>query len=72
MSLEEKKLTIKFFFLVIGGLVTIYSALWGWNWIRVDKVEARQQKMDDATSLINEQLSSISTDLQWIKRGLDK
>lgn len=66
MSMEEKKLTLKFFFTVIGGLIVFYSALWGWNWIRVDKVEARQQAMDSSTSQINSQLSQIQTDLKWI------
>lgn len=66
MSLEEKKLTVKFFFTVVGGMVVFYSALWGWNWLRVDKVETRQQAMDQATSGINSQLSQIQTDLKWI------
>jgi hypothetical protein len=72
MSAEEKRLTLKFFFTVIGFLVALYSALWGWNWIRVDKVEARQQQMDAVTSGINEQLSQIQTDLSWIKREFEK
>lgn len=66
MSLEEKRLTLKFFFTVMGSVCAFYAALWGWNWIRVDKVEARQQAMDSATSRINEQLSQIQTDLKWI------
>jgi hypothetical protein len=66
MSLDEKRLTLKFFFTVMGSVCAFYATLWGWNWIRVDKVEARQQAMDNATSQINTQLSQIQTDLKWI------
>ena len=47
-------------------MIVLYSALWSWNWIRVDKVEARQQAMGDATANINAQLSQIQTDLRWL------
>ena len=66
MSLEERKITIGFFFTIIGLLCACWVFLWGWSWTRMDKVEARQTTNDVASADIRTQLSQIQTDLKWL------
>ena len=72
MSLEEKRLTIKFFLTVLGLLMTIWFTAYGYTWVRLGAIEVRNEKTQTENADIKTQLSQIQADLSWIKYNLQK
>jgi hypothetical protein len=66
MSLEEKRVTLKVLLTLLGITCAAWSFMWGWSWVRMDKVEARQTVSDITSADIRTQLSQIQTDLKWL------
>lgn len=79
MSSEERRITIKIFCWVIGTLAAVWATAYGYTWIRLGSVEAKNEsiignynEVSIKYSDVNVQLSQIQTDLTWIRKNLDR
>lgn len=57
---------------VAGVVFSLWTVMFGYTMNRIKKIEDKQGSIDCANTNIQTQLSSIATDIMWIKLEIQK